>query len=108
MLLDIIVGILFALIGLELMKRRVQIEPEYRSIQSRKIELEIHKPQDNVYLVYVEGDFILQATSIEECANKICDKFGAVSMGFVNKDKEVPEQEWKILFDTIINKLNSK
>jgi len=107
MLLDIVVGLLCAWISLKLMSRRQAIDP-ITKVQHKRLELEIHKPQDGIYLVYSNGDFVLQATSIEDCATKITEKFGTVSMGFINKDKEVPEKEWDLLFKSVIDKLEKR
>lgn len=113
MFIDIIVGILCAWISYRLMQRREEGNPHirgspYYKIAKRDIRLEIQKPLDSVYLVYHDQDFIFQATSIDEVAKGIHDKYSEYGshFTFLNKDKEVPEKEWKQLYTTLDKAFN--
>jgi len=115
MFIDIIVGILCAWISYRLMQRRDDIQERNRgsphfSVAMRDVNLEIQKPLESVYLVYQNQEFIFQATSIDEVAKGIHDKYSVDGIGmhftFLNKDKEVPEKEWKQLYNTLDKAFN--
>ncbi|NBP03253.1 MAG: hypothetical protein EBU90_24775 [Proteobacteria bacterium] len=108
MLIDIIVGVLCAWLSMKIISIRSKDSPVFKIQEYKHLNIEIQKPLDNVYLVYLDDDFVFQATSVEDCADKILDKFGKNNMKFKNKDNEVPEKEFNLLMDTLLSKINNK
>jgi alkyl hydroperoxide reductase subunit AhpC len=113
MFIDIIVGILCAWISYRLMQRREESNPHirgspYYNVVKRDIRLEIQKPLESVYLVYHDHDFVFQCTNIDDLAKGIYDKYSSNGMHFtfLNKDKEVPEKEWRHLYKTLEEMFN--